>query len=205
MDAVRHSVSSRSVVVQGERARGRRLRERRRLLVDRAGEYEDHAFDVADNADAGAERVGWDGGPRVGELRNAVLAHASRNVQKPRQCLWGGWRPRAGAGGMKCRHFVCAVLNAGDVGFIPALVWKRKSPPAFGSGKLGTPLARMHLARASASESRALGEDGPNLTHRPRVRKSIPRWSYRPAVPRSGWGSFLRIPSPAPHPEGSRR
>jgi hypothetical protein len=47
---------------------------------------------------------------------------------------------------MKCRHFACAALNAGDEGFIPALAWKRKPPPAFGSGKLGTPLARMHLA-----------------------------------------------------------
>jgi hypothetical protein len=46
-------------------------------------------------------------------------------------------------------HFACAALNAGDEGSTPASVWKRKPPPALGSGKLGTPLARMHLAKAS--------------------------------------------------------
>jgi hypothetical protein len=43
-------------------------------------------------------------------------------------------------------HFACAALNAGDEGFIPAPTWN--PPLGFGSGKLGTPLERMHAAKA---------------------------------------------------------
>lgn len=50
---------------------------------------------------------------------------------------------------MNLPHFACAALNAGDE-MIPAPAWKAKPPPAFGSGKLGTPFERMHLANASA-------------------------------------------------------
>ena len=45
-------------------------------------------------------------------------------------------------------HFACAALNAGAEGLIPA-VEKIVPPPGCGSEKLGTPLARMHLANAS--------------------------------------------------------
>jgi len=38
----------------------------------------------------------------------------------------------------------------------PALAWKSKPPPGCGSGKLDTPLARMHLANASAPGGPAL-------------------------------------------------
>ena len=46
-------------------------------------------------------------------------------------------------------HFACAVLNAGAAGLVAAGMAKSAPPPALGSGKLGTPLARMHLANAS--------------------------------------------------------
>src|SRR5271170_4608846 len=49
--------------------------------------------------------------------------------------------------GMSLRHFACAALNAGDEGFISALAWKAKPPLPLGSGKLGRPLERMHLAK----------------------------------------------------------
>jgi hypothetical protein len=52
-------------------------------------------------------------------------------------------------------------LNTRDEISIPEPVLKRKPPPEFGSGKLGTPLARMHLEYASASASRAACESGP--------------------------------------------
>src|ERR1700722_10790636 len=53
--------------------------------------------------------------------------------------------------GMSFWHFACAALNRDDERSIPALAWKRKPPSAFGSGKLGTPLERMHLAKAIAA------------------------------------------------------
>jgi len=66
-----------------------------------------------------------------------------------------GWVVEPGPGGpppgRSFRHFACAVLNGGDEGSIPVPTWKRKPPPAFGSGKLGTPLARMHSAYFSES------------------------------------------------------
>src|SRR5580693_5460981 len=46
-------------------------------------------------------------------------------------------------------HVACAALNAGDARSIPALTWK---PPPVGSGKLGTPLERMHLVYASNAD-----------------------------------------------------
>jgi hypothetical protein len=64
--------------------------------------------------------------------------------------------------GMSLWHFACAALNAGDV-MSPALAWKRKPPPAFGSGKLGTPLARMHLAKATPARSGLAALSGDEL------------------------------------------
>ena len=49
-------------------------------------------------------------------------------------------------------HFACAALNTGDVGLIPATVWNLAPPPGCGSGKLGTPFARIHLAKASGPD-----------------------------------------------------
>ena len=49
-------------------------------------------------------------------------------------------------------HFAWAALNAGDAGSTPGLAWKRSPRPGLGSGKLGTPLARMHRANASPGE-----------------------------------------------------
>jgi hypothetical protein len=51
---------------------------------------------------------------------------------------------------MSLAHFDCAERNAGDEGKTPLPSWK--PPPGFGSGKLGTPLARMQLANASGPE-----------------------------------------------------
>ena len=100
--------------------------------------------------------------------------------------------------GMNLRHFACAALNAGDE-MIPARAWNSKPPPGFGSGKLETPLARMHLANASAPGGPALGPVEPALTD------STPRWSRAPTVARSGWESFLRILRPGPHSRALRR
>ncbi len=65
-------------------------------------------------------------------------------------------------------HFSCAALNAGDEGLIPA---RENSPPrpGFGSGKLGTPLARMHLANASGPDPAAPGAVEPELVAPPPV------------------------------------
>ena len=57
-------------------------------------------------------------------------------------------------------HVARAALNAGDDGLSPAPAWKRKPPPAFGSGKLGTPLMRMHWAYFSASRCNCVGLAG---------------------------------------------
>lgn len=46
-------------------------------------------------------------------------------------------------------HLACAALNAGDE-MKPALAWNANPPPGAGSGNVGTPLARMHLANANA-------------------------------------------------------
>src|SRR5580693_9318754 len=54
-------------------------------------------------------------------------------------------------------HFTCAALAAGAPRLSPDVL-KRKPRPGCGSGKLGTPLARMHLANASASRATSLGE-----------------------------------------------
>ena len=59
-------------------------------------------------------------------------------------------------------HFACAALNAGAAGLVPGGTEKATPPPRGGSGKLGTPLARMQFANASAAEP-LLDEDGPEL------------------------------------------
>jgi hypothetical protein len=48
-------------------------------------------------------------------------------------------------------HFARAARTEGDEGSNPLPVWKRKLPLEFGSGKSGTPFARMHRAYFSAS------------------------------------------------------
>src|SRR5581483_3141780 len=64
-----------------------------------------------------------------------------------------GWVWVPGSGGplpaSSFEHFTCASLNAGDERSTPFAL-NRKPPPGEGSGKLGTPLARMHLENASA-------------------------------------------------------
>jgi hypothetical protein len=59
--------------------------------------------------------------------------------------------PGAGPSGRSFWHFARAAWNAGDEGSTPVPAWKTKPPPALGSGKLGTPFARMHRAYFSAS------------------------------------------------------
>jgi hypothetical protein len=67
----------------------------------------------------------------------------------------GGPEPGGPLPGTSFSHFVCAASNAGAAGLDPMGI----SPPCpgFGSGKLGTPLARMHLANASGPEPPAPG------------------------------------------------
>ena len=64
-----------------------------------------------------------------------------------------GWVVEPGPGGPPAGnsflHFACALLNAGDPIFPPP-TGNSKPPPGFGSGKLGTPLDRMHSENASA-------------------------------------------------------
>jgi hypothetical protein len=70
--------------------------------------------------------------------------------------------------GMNLWHFVCAALNAGDEA-VAALAWNAKPPPGDGSGKLDTPLARMHLENASAPGRPAPGAVEPELLAPPPV------------------------------------
>jgi hypothetical protein len=62
-----------------------------------------------------------------------------------------------------------AALNAGDDGLTEPLAGNTKPPPAAGSGKSGTPLARMHLANASAPAGPALGAVESELVAREQV------------------------------------
>jgi hypothetical protein len=65
-------------------------------------------------------------------------------------CVEGGGPGLSGPpAGMNLWHLACAALKAGDE-IVAALTWTSKLPPGCGSGKLDTPLARMHLANASA-------------------------------------------------------
>ncbi len=52
--------------------------------------------------------------------------------------------------GISFWHFACVASNTGDEGSTPASFLNWNPPPGSGSGKLGTPWARMHLAYASA-------------------------------------------------------
>ena len=52
--------------------------------------------------------------------------------------------------GRSLPHFLCAAWKAGDCGFNPEPGLISIPPPALGSGKFGTPLARMHPANFSA-------------------------------------------------------
>ena len=70
-----------------------------------------------------------------------------------------GGGPEPGPAGMSLRHFACAALNAGDLGSIQR-ARTGKPPLAFGSGKLGTPLERMHLAKAITACWRLAGLSG---------------------------------------------
>ena len=49
-------------------------------------------------------------------------------------------------------HALRADLNAGDCGLIPVLPRSTPPPPPLGSGKLGTPFARMQSANSSAGD-----------------------------------------------------
>jgi|SRR5579884_79357 len=60
--------------------------------------------------------------------------------------------PSAGPG-MNLRHFACAACTAAEDGSIPVPGENWKPPPGLGSGKSGTPLARMQRANFSASGS----------------------------------------------------
>ena len=112
-------------------------------------------------------------------------------------------------------HFARAALNAGDEGLIPAPTGKRNPPPGFGSGKLGTPLERMHLANASPRP--APGAVGPGLVvvragcsarlgGGGRVRRTRRGWcSRRRPGPRSGCLSFPRTRPPGPRSRVLRR
>ncbi len=51
--------------------------------------------------------------------------------------------------GSRFLQSVSAVSNAGDDGLFPATLAKLTPPFALGSGKLGTPWARMHRAKLS--------------------------------------------------------
>jgi hypothetical protein len=66
------------------------------------------------------------------------------------------------SGPMSFWHFVCAAVNAGAEVSTPARL-KSRPRSGFGSGKLGTPLARMHSANASGPERPALGSVEPEL------------------------------------------
>ena len=48
--------------------------------------------------------------------------------------------------GSRWVHFACAAWKAGEAGLIPEPCAMRIPPPPLGSGKFGTPFARMHSA-----------------------------------------------------------
>jgi hypothetical protein len=64
--------------------------------------------------------------------------------------------PEPGGWGANSWHLARAAWTAGAAGLIPAVL-NVKPPPGLGSGKLGTPCARMQLANARASGAPALG------------------------------------------------
>src|ERR1700677_1518711 len=92
----------------------------------------------------GTEVVG-SGNPEMPCLRMHCATFSIRAIVCADACVVepGPRRPP----GMSFWHFACAALNAGEEGFVPAPTWN--PPPACGSGKLGTPLERMHSANAS--------------------------------------------------------
>ena len=97
---------------------------------------------------AGTEVLGsgnW--GTRCWRMHTAILSSFVS------VCAEGGG-PESGLplSGRSFWHFALAALNAGAAGLAPAGISKSCPPPSGGSGKLGTPLARMHLANASAPE-----------------------------------------------------
>ena len=144
------------MVVQREPAGGRRPHELRRPLVDRAREDEDYSVDIAYHADK-ASHGGGDRGPRLGEIGDAMAAHALGDPKHLRERLAEGGGPEPGPGGRNFWHFACAASNSGDERSVPA--GSRKPPLALGSGKLGAPLGahalrELQLLRSDVARAR---------------------------------------------------
>ncbi len=138
------------MVVEREVARGRRRRERRRLLVDGFREHQDHSVNIAYHAGAGAgEAMGWDRGPGVGEVGDAVATHALRDLKHLGHRLRGG-RAEPGPGGIYFWQAFCVAWKRGPW-MMPGFALKMKPPPLLGSGKSAMPWERMHSANSSAS------------------------------------------------------
>ena len=98
-----------------------RPREGRRLLVDRAREHEDHPFDVADHAAAGADGLE---GPRSegrGSRGRRARACTARPSETARASARRGGRRGGATDRQELWHFACAALNTGDEGSNPAL------------------------------------------------------------------------------------
>src|SRR6516164_5877088 len=106
-----------------------------------------------------------------------------------------GWVFEPGPGGppaISFWHFARAALTAGAGGLIPFAL-KTKPPPGRGSGKFGTPLARMHLANASAAEGASAGAVGTELVALPAAAVFDAAAGVRPTVAAVG------LPEVPPH------
>ena len=105
---------------------------------------------------------GFEGGVSVGSgkpvtpwrrMHSEILSVASFT------CADGG--PLGGPPpGSRWVHFACAAWKAGEAGLIPEARPMRMPPPPLGSGKFGTPFARMHSANLTNPLLSLLDEPG---------------------------------------------
>jgi len=75
------------------------------------------------------------------------------NLSAARNWLSVAFTPPGAPPGANRAHALRADLNAGDCGLIPVPARSAPLPPPLGSGKLGTPFARMQSANSSAGEA----------------------------------------------------
>jgi len=88
-----------------------------------------------------------------GKLANPCLRMHSANLSASRNWLSVALTPPAAPPGASRAHALRADLNAGACGLIPVPARLSPPPPSLGSGKVGTPLARMQSANFSPREA----------------------------------------------------
>jgi hypothetical protein len=105
--------------------------------------------------------------------------------------------------GRRFRHFARAAWKAGASGLVPGGRVNSTAPPALGSGKFGTPLARMHLENASGPDAwLATGVVDPEVLAPPPAVAPDPVLAAALALPASD-AEVLELPALAPQPATS--